>query len=482
MERNGDGAMGRVGEGAIGRMGEEATGRVADPVPGPSPLAGVRVVTTRGRSGDDRLRTLLEAAGASVLAWPTSRYPPPRDPGPLEAARARLDRFDWLVFTSARAVGALGEARIARASTSAGVAARDGAARGDALPGDAAGGGAARDGGARDDGDAAREDPAGPVAAAGGPAPVPRVAVVGPATARAASEAGWSVAVRGRGPGAGDLAAQVAATRPLAGARVLFPAASGAASTVEEEFTALGARVTRVEAYRTLVIPPPAARVRGDLAAGVDAVTFASPSAVEAVERALAGAGSGGREGRASGEPSAEATHTQAGDGDGTPAGRLRPANAGALARALAGVAVVCIGPTTAAALERLGVEGVRIAAAATLEGMASALVELFGQGDGDDRARVAGGGASGSRMRSSSSGRGRGDAGLGPASSRRAVQWRDAVRLRESGHRDAGLGPASSRRAGVIRLREAGRANADSGPAAHPLAAVTVSCPGARP
>ncbi len=278
-------------------------GRMGDSVPVAPPLAGVRVVTTRSASGEDRLRALLEMAGARVLAWPTSEYPPPRDPSPLEAALARLDRFDWVVFTSARAVAAVGEGRATMAP------------------------------------------------AAGGP-PTPRVAAVGPATARAATEAGWTVAVEGRGPGARGLAARVAATFPVAGARVLFPAASGAGPTLEEEFTALGARVTRVEAYRTVVTPPPAERVRADLAAGVDAVTFASPSAVEAVDRALGG--------------------------DPAPRGPAHPAQAGELARALTGIAVACIGPTTAAALERRGVADVRVAAAATLEGVVEALVELF--------------------------------------------------------------------------------------------------------
>ena len=285
------------------------------------PLAGLRVVTTRGASGKDRLGALLEAAGARVRAWPTCAYPPPRDPAPLQAARARLGRFDWVVFTSERAVGAVGEAP---------------------------------------------------------PAPTPRVAVVGPATARAAAGAGWTVAVEGRGPGARGLAAGVAATFPLAGARVLFPAASGAAPTVEDEFAALGARVTRVEAYRTVVTPPPAARVRADLAAGVAAVTFASPSAVEAVDRALSGTvdevASGGAADSRARRP--------------TEGGRSGPAEGVQLARALAGVAVVCIGPTTAAALERRGIAGVRVAATATLEGMVDALAGWFGRTGERVRAR----------------------------------------------------------------------------------------------
>ena len=270
----------------------------------PGPLAGRRVVTTRGASADDRLAALLAGAGARVLSWPTCEYPPPRDPAPLQAALARLDRFDWVVCTSARAVAAVGAAAASAADAPAGP------------------GGSTRP----------RVRP-----------PSPRVAVVGPATARAAAGAGWRVAVEGRGPGSSGLAAQVAATCSLAGARALFPAASGAAPTVEEEFTALGARVVRVEAYRTVATPPPAAQVRADLAAGVDAVTFASPAAVDAVDRAL--------------------------DGE--------------MARSLAGVVVVCIGPTTGAELARRGVGGARMAATATLEGMLDALAAGFGEAAG---------------------------------------------------------------------------------------------------
>ena len=295
---------------------------MGDSVPVAAPLAGVRVVTTRGASHEDRLRALLEAEGADVLSWPTSEYPPPRDPGPLKAALARLDRFDWVVFTSARAVAATGEGRAAPAA-------------------------------------------AGSPAPAPGRVPAPRVAVVGPATARAAARAGWTVAVEGRGPGARGLADQVAATFPLAGACVLFPAASGAASTLEDEFTALGARVTRVEAYRTVVTPPPADRVRADLATGVDAVAFASPSAVEAVDRALGGEVAAATGDRATGD---------ARTGDAVTADGAR-----ALARALAGIAVVCIGPTTAAALARRGISDVRVAATATLEAMVEAAVAALG-------------------------------------------------------------------------------------------------------
>ncbi len=432
---------------------------VGHPGPGARPLAGVRVVTTRGASGGGRLRALLTAAGARVLAWPTSEYPPPGDAGPLEAALARLDRFDWVVCTSARSVAAMGgegsDLAAGAAGKWAGETAGDPPSRSAGVPTSETGRPvpeATGTVGERDIRSAAR--PGGP-ARATRPPPSPRVAVVGPTTARAATEAGWVVAVEGRGPGAGGLAAQVGAAFPLAGARVLYPAASGAASTVEDEFTALGARVTRVEAYQTVVTPPPTGRVRADLAAGVDAVTFASPSAVRAVDRALGGAGErapgeadGGRGGQATtrgvadrrdagsdgpleaevdasarlshadgrgrgpggrleagadalerasqtagrdralggpleAEADAPARLAQAAGRDRTAGGCADPAAAGGLARALTGVAVVCIGPTTAAALERRGVAGVRVAPTATLAGMVDALVELFGGGGG---------------------------------------------------------------------------------------------------
>ena len=254
---------------------------MGDPVSVAAPLAGVRVVTTRSASGDDRLRALLEAAGAEVLAWPTSEYPPPLDPGPLEAARARLDRFDWVVFTSARALAAVVDVPTPH-----------------------------------------------PPGRRGGSGHRPRRS-----RGRLGGRGGgaWAGRARPGRPGGRHLPARGRA-RALSGRL-------GAAPTVEEEFTAFGARVTRVDAYRTVVTPPRAERVRADLAAGVDAVTFASPSAVEAVDRALGGE----------------------------------------MAGSLAGLTIVCIGPTTATALERRGVSDVRVAATATLEGMVEAVVARTG-------------------------------------------------------------------------------------------------------
>jgi uroporphyrinogen-III synthase len=246
-------------------------------------LSGRVVATTRDGAADDPLTELLEQEGAKVVLWPTLAFEAPEDPAPLAQARtgARSGAFDWVVFTSARAVQSLGD--------------------GAGVPGGV------------------------------------RIAAVGRATARALREAGWRVDVTGDSDATG-LARRVAAAGRLDGARVLFPAASLAGSALEEALVAAGAIVERVEAYRTVLVPPDAARVRADLDAGVDAVVFASPSAVSSLAGAL---------------------------GAGWP-------------KVLAGTGVAAIGPSTQQALVEAGVEAERIRTADPpgLEELVEACVE----------------------------------------------------------------------------------------------------------
>jgi uroporphyrinogen-III synthase len=61
---------------------------------------------------------------------------------------------------------------------------------------------------------------------------------------------------------------------------VLVPQADRAAPDLVQALTAAGAQVTSVTAYHTRLAPP-AAEAQRALAGGVDAVTFASPSAAE---------------------------------------------------------------------------------------------------------------------------------------------------------------------------------------------------------
>jgi uroporphyrinogen III methyltransferase/synthase len=68
------------------------------------PLFGQRVVVTRPIDEADRAAAELEALGAEVLIAPTVEILPPADHAPIDDAIARLDTFDWLVFTSGNGV------------------------------------------------------------------------------------------------------------------------------------------------------------------------------------------------------------------------------------------------------------------------------------------------------------------------------------------------------------------------------------------
>ena len=68
------------------------------------PLYGVRVLVTRPGEQAHELRDRLAALGAEVLTQPGIEIGPPRDWAPVDAALARLDQYDWLVFSSGNGV------------------------------------------------------------------------------------------------------------------------------------------------------------------------------------------------------------------------------------------------------------------------------------------------------------------------------------------------------------------------------------------
>jgi uroporphyrinogen-III synthase len=258
--------------------------------PGPT-LAGRRVVVTRRPDQASRFVGLLQDRGATVLEVPTTEIGPPEDPGPLDAALRDLPRFDWVVLTSANAVTAV-RARLDRLGR----------------PGRLGEGG-------------------------------PRLASVGPATTRALAEAfpGGTVALEPDSDyrAAGLLAAFEAAG--CAGAAILVPASSRAREELPTGLRALGAAVTTVVAYATVVPPGLGDAVTRCLRDGFDAATFAAPSAVEAFAEA-----------------------------------------AGARA---AGLPAVVIGPTTEAAARGAGFEVLATASPSTVEGMVAALERVLGRG-----------------------------------------------------------------------------------------------------
>lgn len=68
------------------------------------PLFGRRIVVTRPREQAGVLSDQLRTLGAEVISLPTIEIRPPEDWGPLDRAVSELDRYDWLIFTSANGV------------------------------------------------------------------------------------------------------------------------------------------------------------------------------------------------------------------------------------------------------------------------------------------------------------------------------------------------------------------------------------------
>lgn len=197
-------------------------------------LAGRVVATTRDGDRNDPLTAALEREGATVRDWPTLAFDGPDDVGPLRKALARLETFDWVVFTSARAVPLV-------------TGLRPWSGRG------------------------------------------PKVAAVGEQTADKVRACGWPVDLVGEGDGASGLLQSWRALGTLEGAQILYPAGSRARTELEEGLAAQGAFVLRVEAYQTLICPPDPELVQRDLGRGVDVVIFTSPSAAEGLATSLDG-------------------------------------------------------------------------------------------------------------------------------------------------------------------------------------------------
>jgi len=192
------------------------------------------VVVTRDESADGPLCRELRSLGLKALLWPAVSVIPPASDD-LARALKSAGSFDWIVFASRNAVAAVLELL--------------------------------------------------PAAPAG-----VRIAAVGRASAQVLRQRGWPVELV---PDEGSAAALVAAFEARwraedRGVRILYPASSRALPTLAAGLRALGAVVTQVEAYRTegaaLDVADCRAWIQRD---GIAAVTFASPSAVTELARAL---------------------------------------------------------------------------------------------------------------------------------------------------------------------------------------------------
>jgi uroporphyrinogen III methyltransferase/synthase len=68
------------------------------------PLFGRRIVVTRAAGDATDFARDLRALGAEAIEFPVIETAPPSSYGALDRAIARLDKFDWIIFTSVRGV------------------------------------------------------------------------------------------------------------------------------------------------------------------------------------------------------------------------------------------------------------------------------------------------------------------------------------------------------------------------------------------
>jgi uroporphyrinogen III methyltransferase / synthase len=209
--------------------------RPADRERSPADHVPKHVVVTRSETRDGPLSSELRNLGLPVLLWPAVTVEM-TETGPLEAALADITSFQWIVFASRHAVAAVTDLM---ATPPAGV----------------------------------------------------RIAAVGQATAQVLRQRGWPVDLLPTEANAAALvdAFAAAASAPVEGARILYPASSRALPTIAAGLKQLGADVTQVEAYRTESSGAlDVENCRSWIARGsIGAVTFASPSAVDELEHAL---------------------------------------------------------------------------------------------------------------------------------------------------------------------------------------------------
>jgi uroporphyrinogen-III synthase len=251
-------------------------------------LTGRRVLVTRAAHQAGKLSDGLRALGAEPVEVPVLEIQPPADVAPLDRALRGLSGYDWLIFTSANTVRALVER-----SASLGISFERAAQ--------------------------------------------PQVAAIGEATAAAARNAGFAVAVVPENYLAESLAASLAGQ--TAGKRILLARAEIARDVLPDALRAAGAEVEVVDAYRNVLPEDAPELLWRALHAGIDAATFTSSSSV---------------------------THL------------AEAARAASVAFPFAGVPAISIGPITSATLREWGWEPAAEACPSDIPGLLAATARLL--------------------------------------------------------------------------------------------------------
>jgi uroporphyrinogen-III synthase len=206
-------------------------------------LVNKRILVTRTRHQASELAGQLQAGGAITILIPTIEIIAPQSYGPLDAALSQFDTFDWVIFTSVNAVDVFSERRdrVLHSGT------KDVRATG--FP--------------------------------SMPAGRPKIAAIGPATARAVQQIGFHVDLVPPRYIAESLVEYL--IPEAAGKRFLLIRASEARDILPEALTSAGAAVKIVDAYQSR-IPIESSRALPQLfnspSTYPDAITFTSASTV----------------------------------------------------------------------------------------------------------------------------------------------------------------------------------------------------------
>jgi uroporphyrinogen-III synthase/uroporphyrinogen III methyltransferase/synthase len=195
------------------------------------PLAGRRVLVTRAVHQAGKLSDGLRAVGAIPVEVPVLEIAAPESFEFLDEALGRFESYGWVIFTSANTVRA-----VTNRCTEIGIAARSTAHV--------------------------------------------KAGAVGEATAAAAREAGWSVALVPESYVAESLVSAFGG-QIGPGTRVLLARAAVARDVIPDALRAAGATVDVVDAYRNVIPAKAPERLRGALDERLDAATFTSSSSVE---------------------------------------------------------------------------------------------------------------------------------------------------------------------------------------------------------
>lgn len=252
------------------------------------PLTGRRVMVTRATHQAGKLSEGLRAQGAEVVEVPMLEIRPPENLAPLDSCLQRLNDYDWLILTSTNSARVL-SVRAAEQGIELAHRART------------------------------------------------KVAAIGSATAEAARQAGFDVALVPQDYVAESLVDALASE--ATGRRVLLARAAASRDVIPDALRQAGATVDVVEAYRNVLPDAAPGLLRSALKKRIDAATFSSSSG---------------------------ATHLA-----------IASKRAG-IAFPPAGVAAISIGPITSHTLRKLGWEPAAEADPSDVPGLIAAVVRVL--------------------------------------------------------------------------------------------------------